>query len=69
MSSVRGITNSQARLLAALQSELGEPYTGRGLTLAEASEAIDDALDRKAARKREWAARKEARRVDVRVAS
>lgn len=42
----RGITNKQASYLASLQRELGVPYTGNGMTLAEASAAIDDAKRR-----------------------
>lgn len=36
----RGITNEQARFLAKLQKRAGEPYSGRGMTAAEADAAI-----------------------------
>jgi hypothetical protein len=39
-----GITNAQAKFLAALQRELHVRYTGRGMSRAEASAAIDGAL-------------------------
>ena len=38
----RGITNRQASYLASLQKQLGEPYTGNGMSVREASDAIDD---------------------------
>lgn len=38
----RGITNAQAKYLAALQRGLGEPFTGGGMTMGQASAAIDD---------------------------
>jgi hypothetical protein len=42
----RGISNDQARELARLQQMLGEPYSGRGMTAAEASRAINAARAR-----------------------
>jgi hypothetical protein len=42
----RGITNPQAKLLADLKRQLGEPYSGSGLTCAEASRQIDDCFKR-----------------------
>ena len=36
----RGITNAQAKLLARLQRRAGEPYSGRGLTAAQADQEI-----------------------------
>jgi hypothetical protein len=36
----RGITNGQAKELARLQRQLGEPYTGHGLTGKQAASAI-----------------------------
>lgn len=39
----RGITPKQAKYLASLQRRLRTPYTGNGMTAAEASHAIDDA--------------------------
>lgn len=41
-----GITPAQAKYLASLQRELGEPYTGNGMRRAEASQAIDRCLTR-----------------------
>lgn len=41
-----GITNKQARYLAALQKRLGVPYTGNGMTKAEAHRAINEAKRR-----------------------
>jgi hypothetical protein len=41
-----GITNRQASMLASLQMQLGEEYTGAGMTRAEASRAIEDCLRR-----------------------
>lgn len=38
----KGITNPQASYLAALQRELGLPYTGSGMTAREASITIDE---------------------------
>lgn len=35
-----GITNAQAKYLAALQRRLHEPYTGRGMTRDQAAIAI-----------------------------
>jgi hypothetical protein len=37
----RGITNRQAKYLAALQRELGERYTGNGLSAHQASLEIE----------------------------
>jgi hypothetical protein len=37
----RGITNKQAHYLAHLQRKLGTQYTGNGLTMREASDAIE----------------------------
>jgi hypothetical protein len=37
----RGITNKQASYLAVLQRRLGEPYSGDGMNVREASSAID----------------------------
>lgn len=51
-----GITNAQARFLARLCRELGKPYPGHGMTLLEASDAIDQA-------KAELAAARERRRA------
>jgi hypothetical protein len=42
----KGITNPQAKLLADLQRQLGEPYSGSGMTCAEASGLIDDCFRR-----------------------
>ena len=42
----RGITNPQAKLLADLQRQLGEKYTGNGLTCQQASALIDDCFKR-----------------------
>lgn len=42
----RGITNPQAKLLADLQRQLGEKYTGSGLTCREASALIDHCFER-----------------------
>ena len=42
----RGISNLQAAELAELQRTLGEPYTGRGMTAAEAARAIASARAR-----------------------
>lgn len=42
---MRGISNNQARFLAYLQRELGLPYTGQGLSRAEASILIDVCVD------------------------
>jgi hypothetical protein len=47
MRSHRGITNAQAKFLADLQRDLGEPYTGRGMTRLEAAATIDGLLDRR----------------------
>jgi hypothetical protein len=46
----RGITNSQASYLAALQRELGERYLGAGMSRLEASEEIEACKGRLAAR-------------------
>jgi hypothetical protein len=40
----RGITNGQARMLASLQRQLGLPYTGNGLSSADAAKTIDACL-------------------------
>ncbi len=40
----RGITNSQAKFLAALQRKAGEKYTGNGMSCAQASSEIDRLL-------------------------
>jgi hypothetical protein len=42
----RGISNDQARELSRLQKTLGEPYSGRGMTAAEATRAINAARAR-----------------------
>jgi hypothetical protein len=39
--SERGISNAQAKALAALQREAGEVYTGSGMTAREAAAAIE----------------------------
>lgn len=39
----RGITNKQASYLAALERQLGVPYSGNGMNTREASSAIDKA--------------------------
>lgn len=41
-----GITNKQARFLAALQRQLSEPYSGNGMTKADAHRAITEAKRR-----------------------
>ncbi len=43
----RGITNAQAKLLAALCRDLGERYPGNGMSCLEASACIDALLERK----------------------
>jgi hypothetical protein len=43
----RGITNKQAKLLAKLQRLAGEPYSGRGMTAAQADAAIKRLLNKK----------------------
>lgn len=40
MNKSKGLTNKQASYLAALQKQLGVPYTGHGLTISEASRLI-----------------------------
>jgi hypothetical protein len=42
----KGITNPQAKYLASLQKELGEPYSGAGMSRADASVLIDACLER-----------------------
>jgi len=61
MASERGITNRQASFLASLCRQAGEPYDGNGMTLQQAADRIDELLDRRAARKREWADKRAAR--------
>lgn len=46
----KGITNKQAKYLAALCRELREPYAGRGMTRQEASVTIKALRDRVIAR-------------------
>ena len=41
-----GISNAQARYLASLQRDLGERYTGSGMSRLQASVAIDVARER-----------------------
>jgi hypothetical protein len=36
----KGITNAQAKDLARLQRQLGEPYSGAGMTARQAADAI-----------------------------
>lgn len=47
MTKPKGITNDQAKFLASLQRELGESYTGAGMTRTEASAAIEACLARR----------------------
>lgn len=41
----RGITNAQASYLAWLQRRAGEPYTGAGMSRAQASQEIERLLE------------------------
>ena len=47
MPKLKGITNDPAKFLASLQRELGESYTGAGMTRTEASAEIKACLARR----------------------